>query len=197
MATSKTTTTKTKPETSPKKVEEVRAVLRHLRMSPRKVRLVADVVRGQSYEKAMANLQYLNKAAASPVARLLQSAASNAKERSQVETSALSIKTIRVNMGPVLKRYKPRAFGRATPIRKGSSHIEVVLSYLAPAKAAAKPKAKSTTKVDKPAKAKTVTMAEAKELTAAQADTAEGEGQSETKSASKGFAKKMFRRKTG
>lgn len=106
---------------------EVTAKVRHLRMSPKKVRLVTDLVKGMDIEKAEAQLRFVRKAAARPVLKLLRSAKANAEHNFKLEPSGLFIKSIIVDGGPVLHRWRPRAFGRAAPIRKRSSHITLVL----------------------------------------------------------------------
>jgi large subunit ribosomal protein L22 len=106
---------------------EVRAHLRHLQLAPRKVRVVIDVVRGLSAQQAVDQLEHLRKEAARPVRKLIQSAMANAKHNFQLENSNLYIKSIIANEGPRLKRYRPRAFGRAAMLQKRQSHITVVL----------------------------------------------------------------------
>ncbi|MFH1047564.1 MAG: 50S ribosomal protein L22 [Patescibacteria group bacterium] len=106
---------------------EVIAKVRRLRMSPRKVRLVADMVRGLDVTVAEAQLTFLNKAAARPVLKLIRSAKANAEHNFKLTGDGLYIKTIMVDGGPTLHRWMPRAFGRATPIRKRTSHITVIL----------------------------------------------------------------------
>ncbi|MEA3249185.1 MAG: 50S ribosomal protein L22 [Patescibacteria group bacterium] len=106
---------------------EVKAKARFIRMSPKKVRLVADLVRGMDIDKAEAQLKFIKKAASRPVLKLIQSARANAEHNFKLTPEILFIKTITVDGGPVLHRWKPRAFGRATPIRKRTSHITVVL----------------------------------------------------------------------
>lgn len=100
-------------------------------MSPKKVRLVTDLVKGMDIDKAEAQLRFVNKAAARPVLKLLQSAKANAEHNFKLETSGLFVKSIIVDGGPVLHRWRPRAFGRATPIRKRSSHVTLVLEVRA------------------------------------------------------------------
>jgi len=97
-------------------------------MSPRKVRLVVDAVRGMSVTAAETKLTFLPKLAAYPVRKLLLSAIANAEHNFQLKKEDLSIKTIVADGGPTLKRSRPRAFGRAAPIRKRTTHITLVLS---------------------------------------------------------------------
>ncbi len=96
-------------------------------MSPRKVRLVADLIRGMAVEPALAQLQFLPKAASRPVRKLLESAVANAEHNFKLPKDGLFVKTILVNQGPTLKRWRPRAMGSAAPILKRTSHITLVL----------------------------------------------------------------------
>lgn len=109
-------------------MESAQATLRFLRMSPRKVRLVADMVRGQHVDTALAQLWHNKKAASRPVRKLIESAAANAVNNHNLERSALIIQTITVDDGPTMKRFMPRAHGRATMLRKRSSHLRVVVA---------------------------------------------------------------------
>ncbi len=109
---------------------DARAKLRFYRQSPRKVRMVVDVIRGMYVKDALAQLANMQKRAARAVAKLLNSAVANAKNITldQVNDDELRIKEIRVDQGPTYKRYMPRAHGRATMIRKKTSHIYVVIT---------------------------------------------------------------------
>lgn len=109
---------------------EARAVQRHLRKSPRKVRLVADLVRGRSVRYALNQLQYLKKGAAIDVAKVIKSAAANIRDKFQeerFEDETLVVKQIFVDEGMTLKRIQPAPQGRAHRINKRSSHITVVV----------------------------------------------------------------------
>lgn len=127
---------------------EVKAQLRNLRIAPRKVRLVVNVIRGMSIDDAEAQLQFLQKRSAVPVLKLIRSAVANAEHNHKLNRSDLYIKTIEVNDGSTLKRWKPRAMGRATMIRKRSSHINVVLDVTAQAKQAARVQTTGKKKAD-------------------------------------------------
>ena len=107
---------------------DVHAHLRNLRMSPRKVRLVIDLIRGKKVSVAVDQLSFLQKEAARPVLKLLQSAMANAEHNHQLDASTLRIKAITANSGPTLKRYRPRAHGAAAPIRKRTTHLSLTLS---------------------------------------------------------------------
>ena len=107
---------------------EIIAKVRYLRMTPRKVRLLAGLIRGMDIARAEAQLGFTSKAAARPVLKLLRSAVANAEHNFKLDRDDLYIKTITVDGGPVLKRWRSRAFGRASPIRKRTSHIVIILS---------------------------------------------------------------------
>lgn len=111
------------------------AHLRNLRMSSRKVRLVANLVRDMDVDEADAQLSHLRKAATIPIRKLLKSAIANAEHNTKLDRRNLFVRQILVNQGPTLKRFRPRAFGRAASIRKRSSHITVVLDERVPTKA--------------------------------------------------------------
>jgi len=97
-------------------------------MSPRKVRLVIDVVRGMKVERALQQLSFIHKAAARPVQILIKSAMANAEHNFKLDPKTLTIAKITADGGPILYRFTPKAFGRATPIRKRTTHITVVLT---------------------------------------------------------------------
>ncbi|MGA2467285.1 MAG: 50S ribosomal protein L22 [Thermodesulfobacteriota bacterium] len=106
---------------------EVRAKLRFVRVSPRKARLVADLIRGKGSEEATNILTFTKKAAAKILIKLLKSAIANATQKKTIDIDRLYVKKIAVDQGPTLKRFQPRAMGRATTIRKRSSHITIIL----------------------------------------------------------------------
>ncbi len=106
---------------------QAKAILRGFRMSPKKVRLVADVVRGKPVDKALAVLKNMPHKAAGEIYRTVASAAANAENNFQMDRDGLVIKTITVDEGPALKRYDFRARGRINMIRKRTSHITVVV----------------------------------------------------------------------
>ncbi len=105
----------------------MRAVAKYLRIAPRKARLVADEIRGKGYAEAVSALQFTNKRAASLVGDVINSAASNAENNFDLDVDDLFVREIRVDDGPTIKRYRARAMGRATMIRKRTSHITVEL----------------------------------------------------------------------
>ena len=106
---------------------EARAVSRHVRMSPQKVRLVVDLVRGKGVEEALNILDFTPKRAAKAVAKTVRSVVANAQNTQSVDVDRLFIKRVFVDGGPTWKRFTPRAQGRATPILKRTCHITVVV----------------------------------------------------------------------
>lgn len=102
------------------------ATLRGLRVAPRKVRLVADLIRGKGVADALSILQFAQKGSARPVAKLLNSAIANAQVKG-LNVDKLLVAKITVDGGPTIKRFRPRAMGRATPILKRTCHVHIVL----------------------------------------------------------------------
>lgn len=107
---------------------EVRAVGKYLRMSPYKVRLVADLIRGKSVDEALTILKFLPKKGARLVNKTLHSAVANAEVKQTIDIDNLYVKSILVDEGPRLKRWRPRSMGRATRIAKRTSHVTMVLA---------------------------------------------------------------------
>jgi large subunit ribosomal protein L22 len=97
-------------------------------MSPRKVRLVADLVRGKGVEDALKTLRFAQRAACLPLKKLIESAVANAENNHGLDIDTLWVREIRVDEGPTLKRFRPRAQGRAFRVRKRTSHVSVVLA---------------------------------------------------------------------
>jgi ribosomal protein L22 len=106
----------------------VRAQAKYVRSSPRKARLVVDHIRGKSVEEARAILTHTPRAAAVPVLKVLESAIANAEHNHELLPEELRIHQVMVDEGPTIKRYRPRALGRATKIRKRTSHITINLT---------------------------------------------------------------------
>ena len=106
---------------------EARAKLSYVRLSPQKTRLVVDMVRGRRVQDALNILKFSPQKAAAVVSKLVSSAVANAEQKGVSDVDRLFVKTITVDQGPALKRFLPRAQGRATKIRKPTSHIVVVL----------------------------------------------------------------------
>jgi large subunit ribosomal protein L22 len=109
-------------------IPTVRAKARYVRISARKARLVADQVRGLHIEKARALLQFSPRGAARDIQKLIESAAANAENNHDLVADEMRVAEITVDEGPTLRRFRPRALGRATPINKRTSHIAVALS---------------------------------------------------------------------
>ncbi|MFP6626310.1 MAG: 50S ribosomal protein L22 [Deltaproteobacteria bacterium] len=106
---------------------ESRAIARHVSVSARKARLVVDLVRGRNVGEAMSILYLTEKKVADVVAKTLKSAIANAEDTQNVDVDRLYVKTAYVDEGPTQYRWRPRAQGRATPIRKRTSHITLIL----------------------------------------------------------------------
>ena len=106
---------------------ETTAKLRNLRMSPRKVRLMTDLVKGMSVQDALLQLALMPRLASQPVKKLLESAVANAEHNHSLDTNTLVVKNAFVDGGAVLKRFTPRAFGRASAIHKRTSHVTIIL----------------------------------------------------------------------
>jgi large subunit ribosomal protein L22 len=106
----------------------VRASSRYVRVAPRKARLIADQVRGLHIDRARALLQFSPRGAAEDIGKLIESAAANAENNHDLVSDEMRVAEITVDEGPTLRRFRPRALGRATPINKRTSHIAVALS---------------------------------------------------------------------
>ncbi|MTJ09121.1 50S ribosomal protein L22 [Anabaena sp. UHCC 0204] len=113
---------------------EVKAIARYIRISPYKVRRVLDQIRGRSYREALIILEFMPYRACEPVLKVLRSAAANAEHNAGLERGNLVISQAYADQGPVLKRFQPRAQGRAYQIRKPTCHITVAVSAGATAK---------------------------------------------------------------
>lgn len=119
------------------------AKTRYLRQSPRKVRLVAGIIRGMGVGSALAQLANVTKAARMPLEKTLRSAIANAENNFQKRRDHLFIKEICIDEGPDIRRWRPRAFGRAAPILKHSCHINIQLAERAEADAVASERAEA------------------------------------------------------
>ncbi|MDO8509820.1 MAG: 50S ribosomal protein L22 [bacterium] len=111
-------------------MKEVKAQLNFLRQGPRKVRLVVDLIRGRKVSTALDALSLVNKKASLPILKLLRSAVANAQHNFSLAMEDLRVAKITVDGGPVLKRWMPKAHGRATPVRERTSHITLVLEEI-------------------------------------------------------------------
>ena len=168
--------------------QQITAKLRYLHIAPRKVGLVVNALKGMSVNEAEAQLLFRTKRSSHPVLQLLRSAVANAKHNFKLDPETLFIKEIRVDQGPMLKRFMPRAMGRATPIHKKMSHVSLILESSGKTKAsrftiASKSKA---VKKEKGSASKPETKQAQKEITA----------QTQSKEKGGGFAKKIFNRKS-
>lgn len=112
----------------PEELPVVKATAKYVRVAPRKARLIADQVRGMHIEQARALLQFSPRGAAEDIHKLINSAAANAENNHDLVGDEMRITTITVDEGPTLRRFRPRALGRATPINKRTSHISVALT---------------------------------------------------------------------
>ena len=195
------------------------AITRQLRISPRKLRLVADVVRNMKVEEALQRLRLLPKAATRPVIKLINSAAANAEHNFELVKDNLYIKEIRVDEAAPLKRWMPRAHGRATPILKRGSHLQLTLAEITDSgvKEGKKPKVEAPVKLADATKApaeaakpeqvsvkgkdvfdaetKDTSQEAVKEIKNVQREGRAGHGRLE--GGRKGFASRIFRRKSG
>jgi large subunit ribosomal protein L22 len=107
---------------------EAKAIAKYVRMSPQKVRLVVDLIRGKKIDEAKKVLMFTRKSAAIAVDKVLKSAIANAKQNPNMDEHVLYVKEVFVDQGPSLKRWRARAQGRAASIKKRMSHITVVLA---------------------------------------------------------------------
>ena len=107
---------------------EAKAQAKYIRISPTKVRQVTDLIKGKDVREVLAILQYTPKRASQAIAKVVKSAVANAEHNYDMDSEALYVSRAFVDQGPTLKRYKPRAMGRADMIRKRTSHITVIVS---------------------------------------------------------------------
>ena len=171
---------------------EAKAKLKHLRVSPQKVRLVLDAIRGLKVTTAQAQLSLMNKSASEPILKLLDSAVANAENNFDLKKDNLIVKEVFAGDGPTLKRWMPRAFGRATPIRKRTTHIDITLSEIIESK-----EKKDSKKKDKIEDARKVSsLDEVKGKEEMKSDTGGPEEGGKASKSGKGFAQKVFRRKS-
>ena len=193
---------------------EVKAKLKFIRMSPTKIRLVANLITKMPVDQALNQLRFINKLASGPVACLIKSAMANAEHNFELAKDNLFIKELTVNEGPTLKRSMPRAHGRATPIRKRTSHINLTLGEIkasgitkakkqtidAPVKLGEQPKKESAVKIKDSVKTEAAEPKDdgAKEKGKVIVDPRmEGRHGHAKIEGGKGFTTKIFRRKSG
>ena len=107
---------------------EAKAVLKHVRVAPRKARLVVDLIRGKQVGEALSALKFISRGASKMIEKLLKSAIANAQQKEIGDVDDLWISKAYVDGGPVMKRFQPAPQGRAHPIKKRTSHITLMLS---------------------------------------------------------------------
>lgn len=107
---------------------QAKAIARYVRISPRKARLVIDLIRGKSVEEALSILRFTPRAASPVIEKVLRSAVANAEHNENMSTEGLIVEKAYVDEGPIIKRFRPRAQGRASRINKRTSHITVIVS---------------------------------------------------------------------
>lgn len=106
---------------------EAKAIHRFARIAPRKVRYVADLIRGKDLNEALAILHFSPRVGARMMGKVVRSAVANAEHGGQIDVDNLYVKTVQVDEGPTMRRFRPRAMGRAYRVRKRTCHIQVVL----------------------------------------------------------------------
>ena len=161
---------------------EIKAKLNYLRTAPRKVRLIADLIRGLNIKEAEIQLRFNSNKVANPLLKLLNSAVANAKNSFNVEKESLFIKSIKINQGPPFKRWRAASRGRAMPVLKKTSHVDLVLGT------------KKGIKIEKKKETKSEIKEEIKEETKPKISKRAPKKIEKTKGV-KGLAKKVFRRK--
>lgn len=177
-----------------KLVSEVKAMARFIRISPRKVRLVVDQLENKSAVEALDYLKFVKKAAIEPIIKLVNSAIANAEHNFHLDKNDLYIKKFIVNDGPVLKRWRPRAYGRSTQISKRTSHLELILGLKPGAKQPViKERKKAEVTKEKKEEVKVVAPQEVKK----ERPKVSGKGPEEKGRGQKGFFRRIFSRKTG
>jgi large subunit ribosomal protein L22 len=135
----------------------MKAYLKSYRQAPRKVRLVANLIKGKTAERALVELDMLPKRASLPIRKLLMSAIANAKENNGIEQSALLVKEVRVDQGTILKRFMPKSHGSADPIHKHTSHVMLELVAHSDSEVKKVTDSKKEEKAEKPAVKKVTT----------------------------------------
>ncbi|HTW96783.1 MAG TPA: 50S ribosomal protein L22 [Candidatus Methylomirabilis sp.] len=175
---------------------EIKVKLKFIRQSSKKLRLVANLIRGLDVTSALNQLRFVNKKGAEPIAKLLKSAIASAENDFELAKDNLFVKEIRVDEGGMLKRWTPKAHGSATPIRQRISHINITLGELKESgiKAAKKKEVEAPISLEEMAKEgeKATKKGETKEIKKTGGQDLKKEGATK-----KGFVNKMFQRKSG
>jgi len=140
----------------------MKAILKSYRQAPRKVRLVANLIKGKTASRALVELDMLPKRASGAMKKLLLSAVANAKENNNIAIEDLLVKEVRVDQGTILKRSMPKSHGSASPIHKHTSHIMLELIARAEVESGKSIKSKVGTDTDKPKVSKKVAFAKVK-----------------------------------
>lgn len=190
-AESKVKIEKKSDKTVKKSIEEVKAAARFVPVSAKKARLIVNQIRGLSAQDAETYLNFANKAAVLPISKLLHSAIANAEHNFQIDKEDLFIKAITANGGPVLKRWMPKAHGRATTFRKQTSHIELTLGIKSGVKA------KTSSKKDSELEDAKIVKPQDIKKDALKVGSKKNDDENKGDKDSKGFMKGMFQRKTG
>jgi len=175
---------------------EIKAQLKFLKISPRKVRAVLDQVRYLSIAQIEAQLLISKKRAAKPILKLFLSALANAQNSYSFRKEDLLLKRIEANEGPTLHRWFPRAFGRAAPIRKRSTHLTIILEPKKGAAPIKKTSGRQETKKEKVEEIKKITDYEKDKKINKQKTENKKEKSERSKGPRKGFMKKIFSRKS-
>jgi large subunit ribosomal protein L22 len=173
----------------------IKATLKYSRTSPRKMRMVADLIRGLQVEEAEKLLEFTIRRPAKPILKLLKSAVANAENNFNLKKNNLYVSEIKVDGGPMLKRFRPRARGVAYPIQKKTSHVSIQLAQLQEGKTAKKKrKEEKIKKVYQEEKPKDDVSLQDKQR---QADKSGKQGKEKIKEKdTKGEKKQIFRRKS-
>ena len=190
---------------------QVSAKLNNLRISAKKVRLVAALVRKLPVERALDQIKFIPKLSSRPISKLIKSAVANAEHNFNLEKNNLFIKEIKVDEGKPLKRWMPKAHGRATVLKKHSCHITLILGEIkdsgakqakvvkleAPVKLGAKPKEDEGVKVSKSEKSAPEDTKEEKGKLEPTSKPEGRRGHGKIEGGKKGFVGKLFQRKSG
>lgn len=174
---------------------EIKVKNKFIKMSSKKLRLVANLIRGLETNNALNQLKFVNKRAAEPIAKLLKSAIASAEHDYEFDKNNLFVKEIRIDEGGMLKRWTPKAHGSATPLRKRISHITIVISEL---KDSGKTGAKKR-EIEAPVSLEEMVKESGKKGDSGK-DIKKDSGVKDTRkegATKKGFVGKMFQRKSG
>jgi large subunit ribosomal protein L22 len=175
---------------------EIKVKNKFIKMSSKKLRLVANLIRGLETNQALSQLKFINKKASEPIAKLLKSAVASAEHNYELDKNNLFVKEIRIDEGGMLKRWTPKAHGSATPIRKRISHINITIDEL---KASGVTAAKKQS-VEAPVSLEEMVKEGEKAAKKGDKDNKKDSGVKDVRkegATKKGFVNKMFQRKSG